>query len=36
MQFVWRLVDDDGLSLSYVRLPLEDNPLSIVNMSVWA
>jgi len=33
---VWRLVDDDGLSLSYVRLPGEDNPLRIVNMSVWA
>ena len=35
MQFVWRLVDDDGLSLSYVRLG-EDNPLGIVNMAVWA
>jgi hypothetical protein len=34
--FVWRLVDDDGLSSSYVRLPGEDDPLAIVNMSVWA
>jgi hypothetical protein len=34
--FVWRLVDDDGQSSSYVRLPGEDDPLMIVNMSVWA
>ena len=34
--FVWRLVDDEGLSSSYVRLPGEDDPLSIVNLSVWA
>ena len=34
--FVWRLVDDDGLSSSYVRLPGEYDPLAIVNMSVWA
>jgi hypothetical protein len=34
--FVWRLVGDDGLSSSYVRLPGEDDPLAIVNMSVWA
>ncbi len=34
--FVWRLVDDDGQSSSYVRLPGEDDPLTIVNMSVWA
>ena len=34
--FVWRLVDDGGLSSSYVRLPGEDDPLAIVNMSVWA
>ena len=34
--FVWRLVDDDGQSSSYVRLPGDDDPLSIVNMSVWA
>ena len=33
--FVWRLVDDDGQSSSFVRLPGEDDPLMIVNMSVW-
>jgi hypothetical protein len=33
--FVWRLVDDDGLSSSYVRLPDEDDPRFIVNLSVW-
>ena len=33
--FVWRLVDDKGQSSSYVRLPDEDDPLMIVNMSVW-
>jgi hypothetical protein len=33
--FVWRLVDDDGQSSSHVRLPGEDDPLMIVNMSVW-
>ena len=33
--FVWRLQDDDGQSSSFVRLPGEDDPLMIVNMSVW-
>ncbi len=33
--FVWRLVDDDGQSSSYVRLPGEDDPLLIVNYSIW-
>ena len=33
--FVWRLVDDDGGSSSYVRVPGIDDPLLIVNMSVW-
>ena len=33
--FVWRLVDDEGKSSSYVRLPGEDDPLEIVNLSVW-
>jgi hypothetical protein len=33
--FVWRLVDDEGRSSSYVRMPGEDDPLEIVNMSVW-
>jgi hypothetical protein len=32
---VWRLVDDDGQSSSYVRLPGVEDPLEIVNMSVW-
>ncbi len=32
--FVWRLVDDSGLSSSYVRT--YDDPALIVNMSVWA
>ncbi len=32
---VWRLVDDDGASSSHVRLPGEDDPHVIVNMSVW-
>lgn len=34
--FVWRLVDDDGRSSSHVRMPGEDDPLAIVNLSVWA
>ena len=34
--FVWRLVDDDGQSSSFVRLPGEGDPLMIVNMSVWS
>ncbi len=34
--FVWRLTDDDGQSSSYVRLPGEDDPLMIVNYSIWA
>jgi hypothetical protein len=33
--FIWRLKDDDGLSSSYVRLPGEDDPLLIVNYSIW-
>ncbi len=34
--FVWRLVDEDGQSSSFVRIPEIDDPLTIVNMSVWA
>ena len=34
--FVWRLQDDDGQSSSYVRLPGMDDPLVIVNYSIWA
>lgn len=33
--FIWRLKDEDGLSSSYVRLPGEDDPLLIVNYSIW-
>ncbi len=33
--FVWRLTDDDGQSSSFVSLPEIDNPLVIVNYSVW-
>jgi hypothetical protein len=33
---VWRLVDDDGRSSSYVRTPGIDDPMQIVNMSVWS
>lgn len=33
--FVWRLTDDDGRSSSYVRLPGEDDPLLVVNYSIW-
>lgn len=31
--FVWRLVDDDGQSSSYVTV--YDDPLMIINLSVW-
>jgi hypothetical protein len=34
--FVWRLTDDDGGSSSYVAVPGADDPLLIVNFSVWA
>jgi hypothetical protein len=35
--FVWRLVDDEGQSSSYVELPGErgTDPLFLVNLSVW-
>jgi Domain of unknown function (DUF3291) len=33
--FVWRLKDDDGQSSSFVSLPEIDDPLVIVNYSVW-
>jgi Domain of unknown function (DUF3291) len=33
--FVWRLTDDEGNSSSYVRLPGVDDPLLIVNYSIW-
>lgn len=34
--FVWRLEDDDGNSSSYVEIPGNDDPLLIVNYSIWA
>ena len=34
--FVWRLKDDDGQSSSYVTMPEIDDPLVIVNYSIWA
>ncbi len=33
--FVWRLTDDDGGSSTNVRIPEIDDPLVIVNLSVW-
>lgn len=34
--FVWRLKDDDGQSSSYVDIPGSDDPLLIINYSIWA
>lgn len=34
--FIWRLKDEEGQSSSYVTMPEIDNPLVIVNFSVWA
>ena len=34
--FIWRLKDEEGASSSYVRIPEIDDPLVIVNYSVWA
>jgi len=33
--FVWRLVDEAGMSSSYVRPPGIDDPNVIVNFSIW-
>lgn len=33
--FVWRLKDDDGQSSSYVSVQGIDDPLTIVNYSIW-
>ncbi|MGD2101902.1 MAG: DUF3291 domain-containing protein [Acidimicrobiia bacterium] len=33
--FVWRLTDDDGQSSSYVDIPGNDDPLLIINYSIW-
>lgn len=34
--FVWRLTDEDGQSSSFVPLPGNDDPLLIVNYSIWS
>lgn len=34
--FIWRLTDDDGNSSLHVELPGNDDPLLIVNYSIWA
>jgi hypothetical protein len=33
--FVWRLKDNDGQSSSYVDIPGSDDPLLIINYSIW-
>ncbi len=33
--FVWRLKDADGQSSSYVRVPGIEDPLFIINYSIW-
>ena len=33
--FVWRLTDESGQSSSYVSLPGNDDPLLVVNYSIW-
>jgi hypothetical protein len=33
--FVWRLTDEDGASSSYVEVPGLDDPLDVVNYSIW-
>lgn len=33
--FVWRLMDEDGASSLFVGLPEIDDPLMIVNYSIW-
>ncbi len=33
--FLWRLKDEDGQSSSYVRIPGVDDPLFIINYSIW-
>lgn len=33
--FVWRLQDDDGRSSSHVPFPGSDDPLLILNYSIW-
>lgn len=33
--FVWRLEDEEGQSSSYVDIPGSDDPLLIINYSIW-
>lgn len=33
--FVWRLTDEEGASSSYVEIPGSDDPLLIINYSIW-
>ena len=33
--FIWRLQDHDGQSSSYVDIPGNDDPLLIINFSIW-
>ncbi len=33
--FIWRLQDDQGQSASFVSLPEIDDPLVIINYSIW-
>lgn len=33
--FIWRLEDEDGASSSYVDIPGNDDPLLIINYSIW-
>ena len=33
--FVWRLTADDGQPSSYVEIPGNDDPLLIINFSIW-
>ncbi len=34
--FVWRLTDDTGQSSTFVRLPEVEDPLMIINFSIWS
>ncbi|MGH1492773.1 MAG: DUF3291 domain-containing protein [Acidimicrobiales bacterium] len=33
--FIWRLKDEDGGSSSYVSVPGHEDPMDIVNFSIW-
>lgn len=34
--FVWRLIDEDGQSSSYVDFEGKDDPLLLINYSIWS